>query len=66
MWEPYEVAEWLSTLLLREKYSDSVIGNQIDGASLQEILDQDEWATFGFTVPTDILKIKGGMKKLIT
>jgi len=65
-WEPFEIAEWLSTLSLRENYTASVTGQQIDGSSMQTILEEDAWADFGFSVKTDVLKIKGAIKKLIS
>jgi len=65
-WEPHSIAEWMLGLQLRENYTDRVIGQQIDGATLTILINTNEWESFGFITRSDVLKISTAVKFLLS
>jgi len=65
-WDSYTVAEWMSHLRLSAEFNAQDIVNQnLDGAALMVIFDDNSWKQFGFKFETDVIKIKAGIKKFI-
>jgi len=65
-WSTQSVAEWMSTLNLSSEFNaQKVVDQKIDGSGVLVILDSDAWASFGFTVNMDVLKIKEALKKIL-